>query len=202
MKIYVNKAWHIICWKRFLPIFFKTTPRDKLFEDNLKKIHTGKVLPGRFEKNFFCENSKFVKNIYIYILHDSSRQNFIQKISIIRFIIPIQSDKIVYAKIYGRSFLSFPRENPINSSSFIGARTHFVHSGILAKRFRHVAKSRDVVVIIVIGAYAERRSRATGIPLYQASFILGKQYICCTVFSINLLNVPKKDRSFIFVYSS
>lgn len=187
-----------------MPIFFKTTPRDKLFEDNLKKIHTGKVLPGRFEKNFFCENSKFVqkkkkKNIFFTIL---LFQNFIQKISIIRFIIPIQSDKIVYAKIYGRSFLSFPRENPINSSSFIGARTHFVHSGILAKRFRHVAKSRDVVVIIVIGAYAERRSRATGIPLYQASFILGKQYICCTVFSINLLNVPKKDRSFIFVYSS
>lgn len=187
-----------------MPIFFKTTPRDKLFEDNLKKIHTGKVLPGRFEKNFFCENSKFVqKKKKKYILHDSSLPKFHSKNFDHSFHhTHPQSDKIVYAKIYGRSFLSFPRENPINSSSFIGARTHFVHSGILAKRFRHVAKSRNVVVIIVIGAYAERRSRATGIPLYQASFILGKQYICCTVFSINLLNVPKKDRSFIFVYSS
>lgn len=103
---------------------------------------------------------------------------------------------------YTDDLSSLFRENPINSSSFIGARAHFVHSRIFPKRFRHVAKSTDVVVIIVIGAYAERRSRATGIPLYQASFILGKQYICCTIFSINLLNVPKKDRAFIFVYSS
>lgn len=47
---------------------------------------------------------------------------FHSRISIIRFIIPIQSDKVVYAKIYRRPFVSFPR-NRINSSSFIGART-------------------------------------------------------------------------------
>lgn len=127
---------------------------------------------------------------------------FHSRISIIRFIVPIQSDKVVYAKIYRRSFVSFPRKSYQFVFVYWRARAHFVHSRIFPKRFRHVAKSTDVVVIIVIGAYAERRSRATGIPLYQASFILGKQYICCTIFSINLLNVPKKDRAFIFVYSS
>lgn len=143
---------------------------------------------------FALEN--YIFHIFSHFIYEISFKNFDHS----HFIIPIQSDKVVCAKIYRRSFVfSFPRK----SYQFVLlARAHFVHSRIFPKRFRHVAKSTDVVVIIVIGAYAERRSRATGIPLYQASFIPGKQYICCTVFSINLLNVPKKDRAFIFVYSS
>lgn len=82
---------------------------------------------------------------------------------------------------------------------FIYCRAHFVYSRIFPERFRHAAKSRDIVVIIVVGAYVgpkESRNRNTDIRIDQllarASFTRSKQYICCIVFPINLLNVPRK----------